>query len=108
MTSLLDITSKRPSVANTTIEFWFSFNFIEFTLGRHVIPILLAIKSPMLLLIANPGNFSFFNQTQRGPTGFPVEFLIYSINPPFFKILFFNLAGEVVDQLFYFQLRTAL
>lgn len=59
-------------------------------LGFQVTPTFLATVSPIDLLIANPGIFSFGSQTHYGPTNSPWWFFNLSILPYFEIILFFS------------------
>ena len=53
-------------------------------------PILLAIKSPIDLVIANPGVSVFSMYTLKGPISMPFEFYNLFKTPPFFNILYYS------------------
>ena len=90
--------SQTPSL-QITINLSFSFKTVWSISGIDItpnfiiywknLPAFAAIVSPKLRLIANPGNYSFFNHTLYGPI-YPSEYLNYSTLPPDYKILYFS------------------
>ena len=100
--SWFEIYSKSPSLPNTT-NFESSARSSLLISGSQIMPISLALWSPMDLVIARPGLSSYQNQTRKGP---PYVFLnlflsfILSILPPESIILFASVYTEQLCSVF--------